>query len=72
MSSTISVYGKGVTVENLSGDELYDKDGDVQVTINDVDASDFVSEFTVDEILSAMDFSDVFDWAIKMNGEDDE
>lgn len=63
MSSTVQVYAKNVSIEP-SNNQVY-------VTLEDVDASDFVSEFTVDEILSAMDFSDVYDWAIKMKGEDD-
>lgn len=63
MSSTVQVYAKNVSIEP-SNNQVY-------VTLEDVDASDFVSEFTVDEILSAMDFSDVFDWAVRMKGEDE-
>jgi len=63
MTSTVQVYANNVSIEP-NGNKIY-------VTLEDVDASDFVSEFTVDEILSAMDFSDVFDWAIKMKGEDE-
>lgn len=64
MSSTIQVYTKNINIEAQRDVML--------VTLEDVDASDFVSEFTVDEVLSAMDFSDVFHWAIKMKGEDNE
>ena len=59
MSSNIQLYSKGITVESIQGSVLFSRVSEVRATLNDVDASDFVSEFTVDEILNAMDFNDV-------------
>ena len=63
--ATISLYAKGVTVEDLHGEELFDKTGNVQVTMNDVDAGDFTSEFNIGEVLDQYDFQDIHDWVIK-------
>ena len=57
MSSTIQVYSKGIDVEP-------EDNGSILVTLDDVDASDFVSEFAMDEILSQYEFSDVHDWVV--------
>ena len=72
MSSNVSVYTSSMMVEDLSGNELFETDKENQVTMNDVDASDFVSEFMVSEVLDAMDFSDVVDYVAKRQGESDE
>ena len=72
MSSNVSVYTSSMMVEDLSGNELFETDKENQVTMNDVDAIDFVSEFMVSEVLDAMDFSDVVDYVTKRQGTDDE
>ena len=61
----IQLYTKGITVESLSGDMLFESTTERSVTLKDVDASDFTSEFSVGEILSSMEFSDVADWVMK-------
>ena len=63
--ATISLYAKGVTVEDLHGEELYDRTGNVQVTLNDVDAGDFTSEYNLNEVLDQYEFSDIHDWVTK-------
>ena len=70
MSSTVSLYAKGVTVENLHGEELFDLTGEVQVTLNDVDASDFVSEFISSEILDAMEWVDIIKYVAERQLDD--
>lgn len=52
MSSTVQIYTSNVEVEPDGKDALL-------VTLEEVDASDFVSEFIASEILDAMDFSDI-------------
>lgn len=52
MSSTIQIYSTGIDVEP-------EDNGSILVTLDDVDAGDFVSEFIASEILDAMDFSDI-------------
>ena len=64
MSSTVQVYTKGIEIEPAANE--------ISVTLTEVDASDFISEFTVDEICSAMDFADVADWVDKRRTDDDE
>ena len=66
----IQLYTKGITVENISGSVLFESSSELSVTLKDVDASDFTSEFTVDEILSSMEFSDVADWVMKQTSDD--
>jgi len=63
--SSIQLYSTKIEVDTVDNKTL-------SVYLENVDASDFVNEFTVDEILSAMDFSDIFDWAMANKGEDDE
>ena len=60
----IKLYVKDIIVEKQ-------KDGTFEVDLIDVDASDFVNEFTAEEILEAMDFSRVYDWAMAMKGDDE-
>jgi hypothetical protein len=50
MSSTVQIYTNKVEIEEQ------DK-GSKLVTLENVDASDFVNEFIAEEILDAMDFS---------------
>ena len=67
----IQLYRKGITVESVRGDVLFARTSEVSVMLNDVSASDFVNEFTAEEILEAMDFSRVYDWAMEMKGDDE-
>lgn len=62
--SDITTYATSVDVEPADKDTI-------EVYLKGVDASDFVSEFTVDEILSEMEFADVYEWAIAMKGSPD-
>ena len=71
MSSTITIYTKGVNVELLNGDIAYETDGEVQVTL-EADANDFVSEFMTDEILNEIDFPDIERYYLINKGLDDE
>lgn len=57
MSSTVQVYTSGIDVEPDGKDALL-------VTIDDVDASDFTSEFSMDEVLSTYELSEVHDWVV--------
>ena len=57
MSSTIQVYTSGIDVEPDGKDGLL-------VTLDDVDANDFTSEFTLDEVLSTYELSEVHDWVV--------
>lgn len=63
MSSTIQVYSTGIDVEP-------EDNGSILVTLEDVDAGDFVAEYTVDEILSAMDFSDIVKYVTDRSDEE--
>ena len=63
--ATIVVYSKGVTVEDLQGNELFETGGNLSVTMNDVDAGDFTSEFNIGEVLDQYDFQDIHDWVVK-------
>jgi len=61
--SNVQIYSKGVVVDDISGDKTVFKSiNEVSVELKDVDAGDFTSEFTVDEILRTMEFSDVVNW----------
>ena len=68
MSETISIYTNKVTTEPDTGDQLL-------VTLNNVEVDDIVPQFNAEELLQAIadhsDFSTVYDWAIRMKGEDD-
>lgn len=70
--SNVQVYAKSVLVESLSGAKVFESNTERSVILNDVDASDFISEFTVDEILSAMDFADVADWVNARREDEDD
>lgn len=63
MSSTIQVYASRVEVED-------DINGFKHVTLENVDANDFVHEFTADEVLDAMDFDVIADYVTKRLEED--
>lgn len=66
------IYSNGAIVEDLAGEVLAVTNGEVSVTLNDVDAGDFVNEFTIDEVLNQYEFSDVFDWCAKRMEENNE
>jgi hypothetical protein len=76
MSSTIQVYTNRVYVENqdVKPDMVVKENGTeirtvrplgLLVTLENVDASDIVSEFFTDEILDALDYSDIMDYVQK-------
>jgi hypothetical protein len=62
MSSNVQVYSKGVVVDDLPGNPIFETTDEVSVYLKDIDARDFVSEFPSHEVLDAMDISDVIKW----------
>lgn len=68
----IQVYSKGVQVDNISGENIFSSDKEVSVTLNGISPADFVNEFMVEEILEALDFSQVFDWAVAQHDEEED
>jgi len=66
----VQVYTKGIIVENLHGDPIFETATEVSATLSEVSAADFTSEFTVDEILRTMEFSSIVDWVSKQTSDE--
>lgn len=62
MSKAIQVYADSVQIDT----------NDKMVTIAGFDIAQLVKEFSVDELLSEMEFSDVADWVHQRRQEDAE
>jgi hypothetical protein len=63
--SNIQLYVKKATIEPTD-------DKSFEVFLEDVDAGDFTSEFTIGEVLDQYDFADIEKEYLIRKGEDDE